>query len=94
MKKNTEKYEHRSYSIMKPTPDDWYPTFPDGMVQVRVSESLDGSQLHTSVWGADDDYLERYEPNQPGLYEKRIAEVTQWGIVTKKGLEDQGFTIY
>jgi len=82
------------------TPDDWYPTYPDGTVRVEVIDmtpfSKKGPGIRVCVWGSDDygskrdEFFDTEEENI-AAFEARLLEIEGWNSVTKKMLIDMGF---
>lgn len=82
-----------------PTTDDWYPNYVRNTVRVRVTRLPRHNQtIRVSVWGADDDGMERDEtlPEDRKLCEKRVKEITAFAKsmpnpLTKSWLKANGF---
>ena len=76
-----------------PTIDDWHPNWERDTVRVRVTTLLDGT-LRISVWGADDDGMER---DTPSPSHEEVQRQIRWAKtqlpnpLTKRWLTEQGF---
>ena len=82
-----------------PTSDQWHPNFPRDTVLVRLSEQKTGEEsfIRLSVWGADDDGMERdwfahnrTEIKQSLLEAKRLTADLP-NPLTKRWLTEHGF---
>jgi len=86
--------------VFKLTQDDWAPSYQlngpyggrrDGkLVIVAISELADGTH-RVSVWGADDDGMERDYVNDWGAAIELFDDVIQQEYVNKQWLRGQGF---
>ena len=70
------------------TPDDWYPTFEDQKVRVRLyTPQAEGKKWLVCVWGADDFGMERYVDTRQeavGLFDGIGDGVTIKALQTRK----------
>lgn len=86
-----------------PTPDDWYPTLPDGLVRgsvfidTEVSRALYGNYfVRISFWGGDDCGIERdffFDDVDEALihYECWLRWLNNIAIVVREDLMSLGF---
>lgn len=77
-------------SARVPTNESWYPTAPNGTVEVSFGAYLDGSGYRVSVWGGDDHGLEQSFPNRADAIEM-FRRVSRLSLVTHELLHGWGF---
>ncbi len=91
--------EYWEYNIFVPTPDDFHPTLADGTVEVsvmRLPYPKKPETIRTCVWGGDDTGYDRDEDFRTKeearlCFERRVKEVSNWGIITVDMLRELGF---
>lgn len=89
--KKARKWGGKTYKIfeeMRPTPEDWYPNYPENMVRISAYWNVEKSWGRICVRGADDTGMERDFDDREFL-ERVIKQLPV--IIMRRDLEDLGF---